>query len=618
MNAPKNVNKRISGLYFLIPVFYISIIILLIYLQLSEKVPIDEKIGIFTITGIRSNTGIEELTVKSEHIDFFFTKQNPLTLETQGEELPLKIESYQSYVDGLEISFEQGCSLRFSYDHTAHKTLRVDPYFHPTVAGQVFLSVFFGVTNRKATEVTGIPVVALKGNTGTFFLSVANDSYIDLPHGRISILYRERNGILVESAPQESDNPYLYWFSKQLEPLGENEYRSTIMAYIDQAYLGWTKNRLTANASQWQLVDESAFDEGVGAAMLSESLRRKQYINIITLFARALENYSKTQPNSALPYLTSAYLGSLVQFINNKQDRDTKIRETVKQALINGDSSVFLIKDLSRFILNHAPFSLTDEIITLAEGLNYQNEPIDVCIGIIDTLLQMPLLIEGRNYCPPKCIEIVYNKILPNLTFTDNNRILLIGGENRADLNLTIQGGLLLARIGDTIQQDDLVQMGRSMVLSALSFADANGFIPKLIPLERYEVDDIPHDYITPESLYDILVQETLSDSYYPREIPLYPHLTPGTWLWTAAQVDSIDITNRQYLISLKFPTNYYHYVVIRGIEPFREIRLHGIVWRSDIRYFNWNDGWVYDNLSRTLYLKLTHRLNKETIAIFY
>ena len=185
---------------------------------------------------------------------------------------------------------------------------------------------------------------------------------------------------------------------------------------------------------------------------------------------------------------------------------------------MNADSSVFHVKNLTLFVLNHAPFSLADDLFTFAERLDYQDEGIDVCLGIIDTLFNMTVLIQGKRECPSRCLEIVYNKILPTLTISNEYLLLAAGEQDGANMYLTIQAGFLLSKIGTYLQHDSLLRLGRRMIVSALSVSDENGLIPYYIPLNQ-EINNVTIDkYITPESIYDLLIQHVIEDSFYPRE----------------------------------------------------------------------------------------------------
>ena len=58
--------------------------------------------------------------------------------------------------------------------------------------------------------------------------------------------------------------------------------------------------------------------------------------------------------------------------------------------------------------------------------------------------------------------------------------------------------------------------------------------------------------------------------------------------------------------------------MIIRGIRPFYRIQVYGIDFRSDPRFEIYNSsGYVYDERTRTLLLKIKHKKDDEDIVLF-
>jgi hypothetical protein len=68
----------------------------------------------------------------------------------------------------------------------------------------------------------------------------------------------------------------------------------------------------------------------------------------------------------------------------------------------------------------------------------------------------------------------------------------------------------------------------------------------------------------------------------------------------------------------MRFPAGMPHYAMLQGIAPFSSMTLHGIAWRSDPEYAQYSDGWMYDPVKKTVYLKLTGRQEIEEISFVY
>jgi len=112
--------KKVSILYYLIPVIYVGIILIFVYLQFTSREEFSEKVGNLVVAGISSPRSIigpreiSELEVKVNTLDVRFAKNRPLVVRyTEGREKKLKIKGYASFAEGLELQFSEGFLLRF-------------------------------------------------------------------------------------------------------------------------------------------------------------------------------------------------------------------------------------------------------------------------------------------------------------------------------------------------------------------------------------------------------------------------------------------------------------------------------------------------------------------------
>jgi hypothetical protein len=66
------------------------------------------------------------------------------------------------------------------------------------------------------------------------------------------------------------------------------------------------------------------------------------------------------------------------------------------------------------------------------------------------------------------------------------------------------------------------------------------------------------------------------------------------------------------------FPPGAIHHIVIRGIKKFNVLYMNGIRWNGDPNFQRYYAGWFYDQANETLYMKIRHRAETETIRILY
>jgi hypothetical protein len=69
-------------------------------------------------------------------------------------------------------------------------------------------------------------------------------------------------------------------------------------------------------------------------------------------------------------------------------------------------------------------------------------------------------------------------------------------------------------------------------------------------------------------------------------------------------------------VLILSYPPGVPYHLMLRGLRPFAQLKLHGIAWHADPTYFRYSDGWAYDSGSQTLFMKITGKAEREQIDI--
>jgi len=109
-----------------------------------------------------------------------------------------------------------------------------------------------------------------------------------------------------------------------------------------------------------------------------------------------------------------------------------------------------------------------------------------------------------------------------------------------------------------------------------------------------------------------------VADGYMPSEKPLYPVLDPGSWIWSAARVEEVDLSAGAIRLLLAFPAGETHYAMIRGIDTPETVSLGGTALESGPDYDEADAGWHWEAESQSLYLKLVSdaELSELTIGL--
>jgi hypothetical protein len=206
---------------------------------------------------------------------------------------------------------------------------------------------------------------------------------------------------------------------------------------------------------------------------------------------------------------------------------------------------------------------------------------------------------------------MIDRRFFPSIRATERGLFLGSDTAGRSEVKDSLRCGSLLVRAGTALDYPRAAAVGRALIVSSLALGDETGYLPATLTFSSGRLSTRAGS-IAPESVYGLLPLER----YVPREIPLSKQLGAGSWIWTSARLISVESTDSEAALVIAYPVGVAHYMAIQGIRPFAQIRLHSIPWHSDPEYMKYSDGWTYDSASRTLYLKLTGRLDQEQIGI--
>jgi hypothetical protein len=179
-----------------------------------------------------------------------------------------------------------------------------------------------------------------------------------------------------------------------------------------------------------------------------------------------------------------------------------------------------------------------------------------------------------------------------------------------------IRLGTAMAAYGEASGNNEWAAVGRSLILSALAFSDESGAVDTAI---EQSVNNIFSARAGAPRITSADIYEALRPSDY------YPHtvgagtVIPGVYLWTASPAIGAAYRNNVLEFDVSFPVGATHYLMIRGIKPFKKIQMRGMDYRSDPQFERYNSpGWAYSPAEQTLLIKLVHRTELEAVKIFY
>jgi hypothetical protein len=614
--------RKLSPIYYIIPVVYIGVILFFVFMQFQAREEFNEQVGSLSVTGVYAKSlggakRIRQLEMRFHDLRMQFSPSSTVIAGFgANREQKLSPESLSQFPDGFELHLSDELSLRFTVEGVLGDRVSITPIIPPQLRALRTLSVPFDSNDNDAGTVRGIPVLAVSGPGGVIYASLNSGSRIDAEHSRFVLdtgIAGNDGSIVLERVLQEMD-PYLYWFSRDLALADEERSAAKIQTYLDGAYRYWNGVFISNPGSQSLVGD-------FGISLISEAIKRGDYRRTLAVLSRNLRQFLAENADNPALYSSAAYLGNLPSFLSTRQQSAAAEIQRITDLITAADLAVFEIPGLLRFILNHAPFSLAEEVLRLADSVQLETVEVDTLIHLVDVYLEAFEYMDVTEASSARIVEIIDRFIFPAIAKTSGGLFLRVSSPDgpspvslsEVDLYDSLFMGSVLIRAGQALAADSYTVIGRTLIDSALDLADGEGFLPSRIRIQDGKVEPIG-DSLSPQSIYDLLP----GSDYTPKEIPLYTYLYPGSWVWTASKLQEVKIDDAQYRFVFSFPVGDTHYLLIQGIRPLDSMIMHGIPWKSDPEYFRYTDGWVYDESTQTLYVKLTHRLEVEELLLNY
>jgi hypothetical protein len=377
------------------------------------------------------------------------------------------------------------------------------------------------------------------------------------------------------------------------------KYEDALIHWRDQSYSLWNQN----------IKNEA--DEETVLAFLSESVRRGAYKAAVSEISNTfLENSGRT-------YESSAFLGRLDQGLRSLagSERDNFNRLS---RLIN-TKSTDILKDphVVEFLTLRGHTSLLDETLGIIRSIDPAAITLDLTPGILEGYMDWKLL-HPHTDNPFEALTDQACFVISEKIRADNQiERIFVFSQGEAVPAFDLRLVVAMAAYGENSGQEVWGGIGRSLVLSVLTLANAAGEVPPALSLS--ESGGISAQTGVPLSaarIYRILGQGENSA----RALGIGAAMT-GIWTWSAATSVQANFNQESNLldISVSFPSGETHYMLIRGIRPFQQIQLYNIPFRTDPQFERYDSsGWSYSPSEQTLMIKMKHRLTTEHIQIFY
>jgi GNAT superfamily N-acetyltransferase len=609
--------KRVGAAYLLVPVLYLAVIVGLLFLQFSGGQRFHANVGALTVTGAtQPGTGGEpdqltRLQIEYNGIAFPFDEESTLVLQREENgERRLRVRSYNQIENGFVLEFEQDVTVRFEMRGEDVRELQVRPVIPPALLPLSGLQVPFqlhGDAEQTSSDVPG--VLAVQTGDETFYLAPPPRTEISTEPGALQLPGGVAEQTVRYTRVSDSDQPVVeQWFSSDQLAIPDGEYRALIEDYVDRAYEGWSDARYNGGSATWDMRGGSPrFEERIVVAYLTEAWARDEYTVALNDMRRAADLHPQ---EVGLPAAT--YLGDLRNTTQRVRAADQERTQELLSMARNENPELFLTPHLVRFAADRGSPALLEAVLSYAERANYRATDMVTAIGMLRAYVEAGRVSEEIQTRLSGLRSIVEERVLPALVRIDEGFFVRTAA-GQVDIYNSVLVGALLTTIADAEPDAQLRRIGRNLVRTALSYTDDSGYLPRVFFTGNGALQGT-EGVLGPEAIYPLITNRP----HFPRERSLYNRLGQGSWIWSAAPVTDVRVTDQQYRFGIDNTPNRTHYIVIQGVPPFGAMELFGQQWRDDPSFESYIKGRHYNRNSRTLMIKYTDPDPNGSVILYY
>jgi hypothetical protein len=506
-------------------------------------------------------------------------------LDAADESLPLNPERIIQYDDELCFALPGGTELVFTAPRSDDRTeLRIDARF---AGDSSALVIPFRLYRSQAK----------RDQFDDFLVRYSGDDYqftrstLELEQGLL-VLRPENSAVAYRAVPKQK----AFNLSDYVVTQGRN------LQSFNEALSRWRD----ASIPLWQQSLGTAIHEDTVIALGGEGIRRGNYRSFAGTVPRGFISGNQSSFESSL------FLGGMDRALRSLGAAEREKAGRISRAL-GGKSLDFLRES---HVLEYAQVrgqeNILESMLEIIRSLDPALLDLELCPGVLEGYLDFRQLRLSAPNPFEGLIDRVCKLTAEGLVRDSEHDRVFVSHNGTADMELNFQMGKALWTWAESSGDTGWAAVGRSLMLSVLSLQDQAGTIPAAIAVSGGVFGEASGK-VQSARFYRILKP----GDYYPRTVRLGA-AEGNTWAWTVSPSVSAVRENNLLDISVSFPVNETHYMLIRGVRPFSRIQLYNTNWPTD-PYFERYDssGWVYSAQEQTLVLKMKHRETVEHIRIY-
>jgi hypothetical protein len=362
----------------------------------------------------------------------------------------------------------------------------------------------------------------------------------------------------------------------------------------------------------WSRVAPAQIDEDLAVAYGGESLRRGSYRAAVASLASAF-------PPAGRTYESSVYLGGMSRVLRSFTTTEREEGSRITRLLNAHSPDLLREPHIVAFFADRGLTAEMNSLLGYAASIDPESLTLDLVPGIFEGYTDLKGLWSGLRPGAANPFEALIERarllVAEGIAKDAEQDLVFVYDNGSAESEFNLRLGNALRLWAEAAGDGDWAALGRSLILSVLSLTGASGSAPRaLVRSENGETVETQDDRISAARLYRLLNP----GDYHPRAT-LIDSGTNAIWAWTAAPAVSAVLDTERLDISVSFPVNETHYMIIKGIRPFGRLQLYDVFFRSDSQFERYDSsGWIYFPEDRILMLKMKHRATTEHIRIFF
>ena len=589
-------------------ILYILIIFGIFVIQFTIGKTFYYTIGAMSVSGrddvdeTGNRTPLLPLHIVANGLDFYITDQTPITAKTSNnEELSLKVLEYKKTED----SFSVICSNDVLIDFTSYLSETVETVRISVSMPSEIETIYFP---WKLTQSARLE---------------RQDEQIFLRYGKDRFIFRGGYGF--GNSDDTSELPHLILSSSKKTAFYETYIQSESLDFdsirripiaSDEEY-GKTKQLFRERALDYfsSVISSRNYNEELLTAYMAEKAFNGEYAKALVFAPSSL------LPKEKRSYISTTFYGNLVQNDNSLAAYQRKFLSGIESGIARAEISVFDREALIPFLINNSRANLISALEKIASNTKQEDLNSFLAAGLLEAAMDYAFYFPNKQNPFMENSE-QYETVLKDSLISIDTGLYISSDKKTIDTEKTLRTASVLIRYGSSYPDKGTWKaVGQALYSSIFSLGGNSSSLPASFDIQGDKAKKLglmANDALIlhAEKLYSIAVKD---NPYYPHEESLALKAEPGIWAWTSARDINV-LKNDAKIFSFRISSKAgdTHYMIIRGIRPFYRIQIHEIDFRTDPRFEMYNSsGYVYDERTRTLLLKMKHKKDDEDIVLF-